>query len=58
MGSIILQWELPLSAGLLRQFAVEIQLRKLQPAGSLFPMGEHWHQEVLTRHTKLKHVVV
>jgi pyruvate/2-oxoglutarate dehydrogenase complex dihydrolipoamide acyltransferase (E2) component len=52
------KWGLPLSARHLRQFAVEIQLRKPQPAGGLPPIGEHWHQKLLNRHTELKHVVV
>jgi hypothetical protein len=35
------KWKLLLSARHLRQFAVEIQLRKRQPAGGLPPVGEH-----------------
>jgi helix-turn-helix, Psq domain len=52
------KWGLPLSARHLRQFAVEIQLRKPQPAGGFPPIGEHWHQKLLNRHTELRHVIV
>lgn len=50
-------WGLPLALKQIRQFALEILIRKdPQPYGSLPPLSDRWHRKLLTRHPEIKRV--
>jgi hypothetical protein len=56
------KWGLPLGIHHLRQFAVEILLRKgLQQAlflqGNTRSLGEHWHSALLARNPEIKRII-
>jgi len=52
------KWGLPLNLKQLRQFAIEILLRKSpQQTGSMLFVGKRWHERLLIRNPEIRHVV-
>jgi DDE superfamily endonuclease len=59
MGDTILQMGLPLALKHIRQFALEIRIRKCpQSEGSKPSLGDNWHRKLLKGHPEIKRVTV